>query len=280
MVNDASPVRWRLISSQPAGGASHMALDQTLLESAAAGAFPPTLRFYRWSPPALSIGRFQPLSDVDLDACSREGIEVVRRPTGGKSILHLDDFTYSVVMGPGFPLPGSVVKAYGVICGGILRALEDLGLNAAIQPRESEAYRLAGGACFAANTQADLALSGRKLCGSAQVRRRGALLQHGSILMEDRSELLFGLLRFAGKEQREEGLEDYRERCIALNDTGRHYTWSQVAASFVYGFQEAFGAMIEEGPLTAWEERRWSVLTEAYISRQWLENAAAETLPD
>ena len=256
-----------------------MALDQTLLESAAAGDFPPTLRFYRWSPPALSIGRFQPLSDVDLDSCAARGIEVVRRPTGGKSILHLDDFTYSIVTGPDFPLPGGVVEDYRMICRGILLALKHLGLEAAIQPREGEAYRLAGGACFAAITQADLELSGRKLCGSAQVRRRGALLQHGSILMEDRSELLFALLRFAGEEERKNGLEDFRKRCIALNHTGWSYTWPQVADAFARGFQENFDALIEEGPLTDTEKRRWAVLTGAYGSVQWLENAALEALP-
>lgn len=111
-----------------------MALDQTLLEAACEEDFVPTLRFYRWSPPALSIGRFQPIDDVDLDSCAAEGIEVTRRPTGGKSILHLDDFTYSIVMPRGFPLPDGVVEAYRLISEGILLALERLGLDAVIRP--------------------------------------------------------------------------------------------------------------------------------------------------
>ena len=99
-----------------------MALDQAVLEAALRRGFLPTLRFYRWSPPALSIGRFQPLEDIDVEACDARGIEVTRRPTGGKSILHLDDFTYSVVFPPGSNLPENVVEAYRLICGGILRA--------------------------------------------------------------------------------------------------------------------------------------------------------------
>ena len=278
-MNDTSPAAWRLIPSQPASGASHMALDQALLEAASGGSFHPSLRFYRWSPPALSLGRFQPLGEVDLEACAAEGIEVVRRPSGGKSILHLDDFTYSIVIPRGFSLPDSVVEAYRLICRGILCALEHLGLTAAIRSSGGDDYRLAGGACFAATTQADLEFAGRKLCGSAQVRRKGALLQHGSILLEDRSELLFRLLRFGDEERREWGLEGYRRRCVALNETGLRYSWEEVEASFMQGFQESFGVEIEERCLTTWEEKRWSVLNSVYSSSQWLENAISDALP-
>jgi lipoyl(octanoyl) transferase len=256
-----------------------MALDQVLLESAAAAGFPPTLRFYRWSPPALSIGRFQSIDDVELVACAREGIEVVRRPTGGKSILHLDDFTYSIVMPASFPLPDNVAEAYRIICLGILRALQILGFAAAMQSHDSEDYRLTGGACFAAATQADLESAGRKLCGSAQVRRGGAVLQHGSMLLEDHSELLFRILRFDSERERLNGLESYRRRCTALNRGDESCSWDEVATSFVRGFREIFGAEIEEGVLTTREEARWEALTHAYASPEWLRNAGSHAYP-
>jgi lipoyl(octanoyl) transferase len=270
---------WRIITLPPSRGSSQMALDQALLEEAKSAAFTPTLRLYEWSPPALSIGRFQPLEDVDLDACSSQGVEVVRRPTGGKSILHLDDFTYSIIMPKGFPLPESVVDAYRLICEGILAALKILGIDAAIQPQAGEAYKHAGGACFSASTQADLEYAGRKLCGSAQVRRGGALLQHGSILLEDRSELLFRLLRFADEVERKRGLEDFRRRCLALSDTGCHCTWPQVAESFREGFSRAFGVNIEDEVLTSREKRRRETLARAYDSEQWLRNAESQAFP-
>lgn len=256
-----------------------MALDQTLLEAACGADFVPTLRFYRWSPPALSIGRFQRLEDIDMYSCACEGIDVVRRPTGGRSILHLDDFTYSLTIPRGFPLPDGVVESYRLICGGILLALERLGLDAAVQPGEGD-YRAAGGACFAASTQADLEYGGYKLCGSAQVRRGGALLQHGSILLKDRSRLLFRLLRFADEEEREIRLEKYRRRCVALEATGRSFRWSQLADSFALGFGEYFEVEITEGRLSPLESRRWNVLTRAYSSEQWLKNADVQALPD
>ncbi len=271
---------WRLIPSQPAPGASHMALDQTLLEKAAADGFPPTIRFYCWSPAAISIGRFQDLADIDCDTCSENGVDVVRRPTGGKCILHEADFTYSLVLPRGFDLPHSVIEAYRVICGGILSALSRLGLAAVMQTGQNEDYRQAQGACFSAITQADLEWNGLKLCGSAQVRRKGALLQHGSILLEDHSRELFRLLRFPNEEQRELALETYRGRCASLDQAGISVSWQEVADSFVEGFEESFGIDIEPGTLTAEERRRWSELTIAYGSSSWLQNAASDSFPE
>ncbi len=255
-----------------------MALDQALLESAGADGFLPTLRFCRWSPPAVSIGRFQSLDDIDLAACAAAGVEVVRRPTGGKSILHLDDFTYSLVMPHDFPLPQGVVEAYRLICGAIVRALAHLGIEASIMPGGGN-RREAGGACFAVSTQADLEHDGRKLCGSAQVRRGGALLQHGSILLEDRSRLLHELLRYSCESERREALRLYRERCMALNASGHRATWQELAESFLLGFEEAFQAALREGALTARERERGDALGVAYASRRWLHNADARALP-
>jgi lipoyl(octanoyl) transferase len=275
----ASSPSWRLLSTPSASGARNMALDQALLDNASRAGFIPTMRFYSWSPAALSIGRFQPADDVDLEVCTAEGIDVVRRPTGGKSILHLDDFTYSIVIPPSYPMPDSVVEAYRIICGGILRALELLGIDASILVRRGDDYRSAGGACFAASTQADLEYAGRKLCGSAQVRRRGALLQHGSILLKDHSELLFKLLRFGDVKDREGHLRDFRSRCMSLDETGHPCSWSEMADAFRHGFADAFQARLEEGGLSTEEDRRWEDLTESYLSRQWLYNPGSRPFP-
>ncbi len=88
---------WRLIIDEaPRSGAANMAIDQALAEAAAVGASPPTLRFYRWQPPAVSLGRHQPLNEINLEAVTERGYDVVRRPTGGRAILHTDELTYSV----------------------------------------------------------------------------------------------------------------------------------------------------------------------------------------
>jgi len=270
MSNQDGFSHWRLLESKPADGYSHMALDQALLESSLSRGFLPTLRFLQWRPPALSIGRFQDIGDIDLEACAKQNIDVVRRPTGGKCILHLDDFTYSLVFPPGYGLPQNVVEAYAVICEGILSAVKRLGLQAVIQSRDEGDYSRVKGACFAASTQADLEYEGRKICGSAQVRRRGAVLQHGSILLKDRSRLLYGLLRFDSEEQRRGALNKYRRRCVSLEDAGCNASWEDIAESFAKGFSRYFSAQIEEGGLSAWEEARWQELRETYSSRGWL----------
>jgi lipoate-protein ligase A len=175
---------WRLVddvdaaSERGSDAAGNMAADEALLDDVAAGGAP-TLRLYRWAPPALSLGRFQPDADVDTDACARLGVEVVRRPTGGQGLLHGPDLTYAVAM----PLPagaaGSVDAVYQVLAGALIAGLARLGVDAAIARHDGPS----GPVCFAGQQGADLRVGDRKVCGSAQVRRESAVLQHGSILL-------------------------------------------------------------------------------------------------
>jgi lipoate-protein ligase A len=155
-----------------------MAADEALLDSVVAGA-PPALRLYRWVPPALSLGRFQPDDDVDVDACRRLGVEVVRRPTGGQGLLHGADLTYSVVMPRPAGAAGGVDAVYELLAGALIAGLVRVGVTAAIARHDGPA----GPVCFAGQQGADLRVGDRKVCGSAQVRRDGAVLQHGSILL-------------------------------------------------------------------------------------------------
>jgi lipoate-protein ligase A len=155
-----------------------MATDEALLDEVAAGA-PPALRLYRWVPPAVSLGRFQPHDDVDLDACDRLGVEVVRRPTGGQGLLHGADLTYAVAMPRPAGAGGAVDAVYSLLAGALIAGLTRLGVDAAIARHDGPA----GPVCFAGQQGADLRVGDRKLCGSAQVRRGRAVLQHGSILL-------------------------------------------------------------------------------------------------
>jgi lipoate-protein ligase A len=155
-----------------------MAADEALLESVAAGA-PPALRLYRWVPPALSLGRFQPDDDVDRDACARLGVDVVRRPTGGQGLVHGGDLTYAVAMPQPPGAAGGVDAVYAWLAGALITGLARIGVAAAIARHDGPA----GPVCFAGQQGADLRVGDRKVCGSAQVRRDGAVLQHGSILL-------------------------------------------------------------------------------------------------
>jgi lipoate-protein ligase A len=158
-----------------------MALDQALLEEsdATGAAF---LRLYRWDPPCLSFGRNEPaLARYDRAAIARRGIAVVRRPTGGRAVWHEHEVTYAVAA----PIAafGSLAESYRDIHARLARALCTLGLDARLAPAARPAA-LGAGACFAASAGGEVLIGGRKVVGSAQVRRGSAFLQHGSILLD------------------------------------------------------------------------------------------------
>jgi lipoate-protein ligase A len=173
-------MRWRLVDDveRTLDAAGQMAADVALLDAVADGA-PPALRLYRWSTPTVSIGHFQPDDDIDHDACDRFGVDVVRRPTGGQGLLHGADLTYAVVLPRPAGAAGGVDAVYSWLAGALIAGLARVGVAAAIARHDGAA----GPVCFAGQQGADLRVGDRKLCGSAQVRRRGAVLQHGSILL-------------------------------------------------------------------------------------------------
>jgi lipoate-protein ligase A len=174
---------WRLIvDDQPRSGAANMALDQALAEACAAGERPPTLRFYRWQPPAVSLGRHQPVSDLDAAAVEARAYEIVRRPTGGRAILHIDELTYSVAAPAGEPrVQGSVMDAYLRLSNALLAGLRELGLEGDKAGGGVRAGPDVSAACFEVPSAYEITAGGRKLIGSAQSRRAGYVLQHGSL---------------------------------------------------------------------------------------------------
>ncbi|MBN2405704.1 MAG: hypothetical protein JXE06_09010, partial [Coriobacteriia bacterium] len=112
-----------------------MAIDRAVLHAHETGEAPPTLRLYRWRVPTVTLGKFQKASDADLELCERLGIDVVRRPTGGRGVLHDDEVTYSVVAGVREGLPRGVAASYRVLCGALVEAYHDLGVDADLTAR-------------------------------------------------------------------------------------------------------------------------------------------------
>ena len=192
-----SDAAWRLLLHPPAEGAWNMAVDEVLLDGVAAASAPPTLRFYRWTPACLSLGYFQPFDVVNVEGCRERGIDIVRRPTGGRAILHDRELTYSVAL-PASVLghDAGILPSYRRLSLALQAGLQRLGIDASLAP-ESEAPNRAvhGPACFDRPSAHEILLHGRKLVGSAQVRRAGALLQHGSIVIEPRMATLVACLR-------------------------------------------------------------------------------------
>ena len=172
---------WRLIIDGPVPGAMNMALDRAVLHGRSTGIAPPTLRLYRWEVPTVSLGRFQSIDQVDLEACESRGFDVVRRPTGGRGVLHDDELTYSIVAGTADGVPRGVAASYRYLSAALAEAYLSLGIPAEVTARSRG--EKGSGACYLHATPADLSLGAAKLSGSAQVWKDDAMLQHGCFVI-------------------------------------------------------------------------------------------------
>jgi lipoate---protein ligase len=184
--NITPPVTGRLIPCSTASGAVQMQIDSWLLQEYVAGRMPPTLRFYQWSPIAISLGYHQRRYPADWENLTWQGqpIDLVRRPTGGRAVLHQGDLTYSIITSG----QGQRLAIYQRLCEFLIEGWRQLGLDLSYGSQGRE-YRDQPD-CFATATGADLVLdNGYKLIGSAQLIRDGAVLQHGSIRLQPDPEL-------------------------------------------------------------------------------------------
>jgi lipoate-protein ligase A len=183
---------WRLIAEEAHEGSLNMALDEVAAETAADGG-PRTLRVYRWEPSTLSLGYHQPADTVDWDYCEREGIPVVRRPTGGGGIYHdsSGDISYSIVV-PAGEVPGDLMASYELLLDPVLDALDRMGVPSAVAEERVDAIHEP--ACYlrAVHPAHDVVADGRKISGTAQHRTRDAVVQHGSITFARETERHLG----------------------------------------------------------------------------------------
>jgi lipoyl(octanoyl) transferase len=181
---------WRLIDTGPLDGPANMALDEALFSCFDAKHSLPVLRLYGWEPPALSMGRFQDAAAaLKLDLCAAEGVPVVRRMTGGGIIYHSRELTYSIVCSPDQIGEANGVKSgFRKLCAFLLGTYRRLGLDPAFAvDLNPDGQRLGERTafCFAGKEEYDVLVNGRKIGGNAQRRMRGAILQHGSIPLEN-----------------------------------------------------------------------------------------------
>jgi len=265
------PAQWRLIVNGEADGASNMAIDEAILGAVSEGLAPPTLRLYAWSPPCISLGRNQPLSQVDLESCSAAGVDVVRRPTGGRAILHTDELTYSVALSVVDPRAAAgVTEGYRRLSEGLLAGLRRLGVGAGPAESGGPGEGASGPACFEVPSHHEITAGGRKLVGSAQWRAKGGVLQHGSLPLEGEIGRIVDYLAVP-----EEGRETLRRAVRARGCTleqvlARRVPFAEAACALVEGFAGALNLSLVEGALTAPEHARATGLRETrYASPEW-----------
>jgi len=257
---------WRLIRSGACAPDYNMAADEAMMKAVGAGEAPPTLRFFGWTPATLSIGYFQKAEDeVRLDEVRRRGLGFVRRPTGGRAVLHDAEVTYSIVVPDDYPgLPTSVTESYRLLSEGMVEGFRALGLDASMVSLASEEEKakfasLGSAACFDSPSWYELVVDGRKVAGSAQVRQHGAVLQHGSILLDLDVDALFELLQFRSERLRERLAASFTGKAAAINDLRRARGLAPASSAaaedaFAAGWARALGMTLAPSGLSAAEE--------------------------
>lgn len=248
---------WRLIEDGLCDASSNMAADRAMLQACSEGLIPPTLRLYGWSNPALTLGYSQNADgDVDQTRCRELGIPLLRRPTGGRAILHQNELTYCVVAPvPHLLFPQDLKGAYRVIAGALLLGLEEMGIRggALALPRKGLPRQDRSPACFSSLNHCEIAVRGRKLIGSAQRRLSNAFLQHGSVIIKSNHDLSISLLRFGNAEHGRENLQKLSDSTIDLNEMIPGVGFEEVRGCFRSGFDKFLSGNMEKGELTSIE---------------------------
>jgi len=237
-----------------------MAVDESILEAAGRGQVLPTLRLYAWQPACLSLGYAQAISDVDIPRLRARGWEIVRRPTGGRAILHCDELTYAIAAPISEPhLAGSVLESYRRISEALLQALKLLGIPAQrsegpLMESHSDDHNPV---CFERPSNYEITFQGKKIIGSAQARRRDGVLQHGSLPLFGDLARITQALTYPDEPSRKESGERLLARATTLEMIlGHPITWDSAAQAFVAAFQHSLNLDLELGELTDSEHAR------------------------
>jgi len=249
---------WRLLKLRANNAFTNMAIDDAIVAARIDGAVPNTLRFYCWAPSAVSVGRFQDLSDaVRIGDCRQHGVDIVRRISGGGTVYHdsQGEITYSVVVKEKDLGTTDVVYAYNKICNGLIEAARNLGINANFSPGDQR-------------NCPNLAVGGRKISGSSQYHKGGVLLQHGTFLLDVDLEKMFTYLRVPWAQTISNIVCVANEKITSVKkELNRDVSVREAFEALVNGFQRALEMGFIEEPLTELEQQLASKLQEEKYSQ-------------
>jgi len=231
----------RLIIDKAKDAYTNMAIDEAIMKSKT-----PTFRLYQWNPSAVSIGYFQSLeAEVDVNAC--KGIDIVRRITGGGAVYHDQELTYSIII-PETMTKSDIIKSYEQICGTVVNALKQLNIDAQFIPIN------------------DIISNGKKISGSAQTRKQGMVLQHGTILLGVDVDKMFSLLKVPDEKMKDKIIKTVKERVTSVD-----VDLENLKKALINSFQAEFETL-DKGELTANECQSMAQLREKFKSSQWNES--------
>lgn len=233
---------WRLIKTKTNDGFYNMAIDEAIMRNHQEKKVPPTIRFYSWNPAALSLGYFQNLEkEIDQEACQNAGIDIVRRLTGGRAILHDKELTYSITIREDYNLlSNSIVTSYKEISQGLVNGLNLLEIPAELKPMERGKKSPKGNsaACFDAPSWYEVILENKKLIGSAQTRKKGTILQHGSLPYEIDPKKTFKLFNYSNEKQRKRARRIFSAKSTSLRAAGFNVDEEELQQALIKGLSK------------------------------------------
>lgn len=247
--------KWRYLKTEDKTAYANMAIDRAVLVANSECKVSPTVRFFTWNPPAISIGYFQSLEDeVNLEMCKNIGVDYVRRITGGGAVYHESELTYSIVIPESHPqVPKNIMESYGRICGAVIKGLKNLGINSNYIPVN------------------DIIADGKKISGNAQTRKLKTVLQHGTILTDVDVNKMFLLLKVPDEKIKDKLIADVKQRVTSIKHIlGDDINFNETAKAMKAGFEEEFNVDLVEGQLTSYEKelaKRFEI--EFFGSKQW-----------
>ncbi|WP_270504358.1 lipoate--protein ligase family protein [Paraclostridium sordellii] len=266
--------KWRVIKNKTTNGAMNMAIDEAIMTSYKEGKCKPTLRFYTWKPSCLSIGYFQNLQkEVDLDKCRELNIDVVRRPTGGRAVLHQNELTYSIILGEDNSLMDkSINESYKFISKGIAKGLEIAGINIdKLKKGERISREKLSAACFNAHASYEITINNKKIVGSAQNRKDGVILQHGSIILNFNVDDLYEVIKTKNKDIKERAKKFTLSKASGIeNEINMKVDILNLEESILSGIKKSFDVDFEELGLSDYELNLARDLYKKYSSYDYI----------
>jgi len=248
-------MEFRLLDTGKNSAAINMAIDEAIMLSGI-----PTLRFYDWEPPAVTIGYFQGIEqEVNLEAAENNGVDIVRRLTGGGAVFHDKELTYSIIIPENENIVSrNILESYGQICCFVVEGLRKLGLRAEFKPIN------------------DIIVNNKKISGNAQTRRGGMILQHGTVLLDVDVRKMFSLLKVPDEKLKDKMIAAAEERVTSVNkelsttsrgELGTTTTFKTVKSSLISSFELG---TTKEGALTETEKKKANDLSkDKYASKGW-----------
>ncbi|WP_066187315.1 MULTISPECIES: lipoate--protein ligase family protein [Gracilibacillus] len=264
---------WFFLDSSKQTPAYNMAVDECLLQWHSEGKIPPVLRFYEWLPAGLSIGYFQKTKNkIDLDAAKRNGIPVVRRLTGGRAVLHDQELTYSVIVSEQHPkMPKSVKEAYLILSRGLLAGFQNLGIQAEFAIPDNQRSTTQSAVCFEEPSWYELVVDQKKAAGSAQTRKQGVILQHGSIPLSVDNDRLYDLFVYRNERVKQRARNAFNDKAISIDKAAeRAVSLQEAKQAFKEGFEQGLDIQLEAFHLSTEQEQEiHALMKNKYLKDEW-----------